>query len=126
MRTPGRVYARHPFQAGCECDCCMPVVPSNSEYLCRADASLTKDGRLLAVSNMLTGFELYLMEAPAEVEPLFSFKQDVSAGRPLPVRYLHGDCAIVGGTSHGQVNVWDVFTRLKQSLCVSGVYISSL
>ena len=84
-----------------------------------ADASLSRDGRLLVVSNMLTGFELFLMKAPAEVEPLFSFKQDVGAGHALPVRFLHGDHAIVGGTSHGQVNLWDIYSRLKQSLRVS-------
>ena len=69
---------------------------------------------------MLTGFELFLMKAPAEVEPLFSFTQDVSAARPIPVRLLHGDHAIIGGTSRGQVNIWDVFSRLKQSLRIGG------
>ncbi|KAI0753041.1 WD40-repeat-containing domain protein [Daedaleopsis nitida] len=85
-----------------------------------ADTSLSSDGRLLAISNMLTGFELFLMKAPAEIEPLFSFTQDVSAGRPLPVRFLHGDLAIIGGTSHGQVNIWDLSSRLKQSLRITG------
>ncbi len=72
---------------------------------------------------MLTGFELYHMKAPAEIVPLFSFKQDVSARRPIPVRFLHGDHAIVGGTSNGQVNVWDVFSRLKQSLRITGAFL---
>ncbi|KAI0737798.1 WD40-repeat-containing domain protein, partial [Daedaleopsis nitida] len=73
-----------------------------------ADTDLSADGRFLVISNMLTGFELFLMKAPAEVEPLFSFTQDVSARRPMPVRFLHGDRAIIGGTSNGQVNIWDV------------------
>lgn len=71
------------------------------------------DGRFLAVSNLLTSFELFHMKAPAEIEPLFSFKQDVTARRPLPVRFLHGEHAILGGTLHGQVNMWDLFSRLK-------------
>ncbi|TFK83033.1 WD40 repeat-like protein [Polyporus arcularius HHB13444] len=84
-----------------------------------ADASLSTDGKFLVTSNMLTGFELFHMKAPAEVEPLFSFKQDVTARRPIPVRFVHGDHAIIGGTSHSQVNVWDVVSRLKQSLHLS-------
>ena len=85
-----------------------------------ADGCLSADGQFLVISNLLTGFELFHMKAPAEVESLFSFTQDVSPGRPLPVRFLHRDHAIIGGTSHGQVNVWDVFSRLKQSLSIGG------
>lgn len=93
----------------------------SSHDLFSADATLSSDGQFLAISNMLTGFELFHMTAPAEVEPLFSFKQDVTAGRPIPVCFLHGDHAIVGGTSHGQVNIWDVSSRLKQSLHLDGM-----
>ncbi|KAI9060540.1 WD40 repeat-like protein, partial [Trametes sanguinea] len=73
-----------------------------------ADASLTRDGHILAVSNMLTGFELFELKGFVELEPLFAFQQDVSRGPPIPLRFLHGDHAIVGGTLHGQVNVWDI------------------
>ncbi|KAI0355760.1 WD40 repeat-like protein [Trametes cingulata] len=85
-----------------------------------ADASLTRDGRVLAVSNMLTGFELFSIKGLVELEPLFSFKQDVSRGLPIPVCFLHGDHALMGGTSHGKVNIWDVYSRKKQSLALGG------
>lgn len=85
-----------------------------------ADASLTKDGRVLAVSDMLTGFELFEMKGFVELEPLFAFNQDISNGPPIPLRFIHGDHAIFGGTLHGQVNVWDVYSRHKQQLDLGG------
>ncbi|RDX40103.1 WD40 repeat-like protein [Lentinus brumalis] len=86
-----------------------------------ADASLTKDGRILAVSNMLTGFELFAVKGLIEVEPLFCFRQDVARGRPLPVRFVHGDHALISGTLHGDVNLWDVYSRGKQVLTVGSM-----
>ncbi|KAI0366439.1 WD40 repeat-like protein [Pilatotrama ljubarskyi] len=91
-----------------------------------ADASLTKDGRILAVSNMLTGFELFAIKGFVELEPLFSFQQDVSNGPPVPVRFLHGDHALLGGTSNGKVNIWDVYSRRKQSLTLDGISLPPL
>ncbi|KAH9944939.1 WD40-repeat-containing domain protein [Epithele typhae] len=74
------------------------------------------DGRFLAVSNSLTGFEVFLMRQPGNVESLFTAHQDVSAGCCLPVRFLHQGTAIFGGTSNGKVNIWNIYNRLKQSL----------
>ncbi|KAL1938897.1 hypothetical protein VTO73DRAFT_11277 [Trametes versicolor] len=78
---------------------------------CIADASLTKDGRILAVSNMLTGFELFSLKGFVELEPLFAFQQDVERG----------------GTLHGKVNMWDIYSRLKQPLALdNGVSVLAL
>lgn len=90
-----------------------------------ADASLTKDGRILAVSNMLNGFELFAMKGFVELEPLFPFQQDVHNGPPIPVLFAHGGHAIVGGTLHGPVNVWDIYSRRKQTLELDGNCLSS-
>lgn len=87
-----------------------------------ADASLTKDGRVLAVSNMLTGYELFAVKGLFEVEPLFCFKQDVARGLPLPVRFVHGDHALIGGTLHGDVHLWDVYSRGKQVLTIGSMH----
>ncbi|KAH9847484.1 WD40-repeat-containing domain protein [Lenzites betulinus] len=89
-----------------------------------ADASLTRDGRLLAVSNMLTGFELFALKGFVELEPLYSFQQDITTGPPLPVRFLHGDHALIGGSLHGRVNMWDVYSRRKQPLVLDGKFIA--
>ncbi|KAH9853715.1 WD40-repeat-containing domain protein [Lenzites betulinus] len=91
-----------------------------------ADASLTKDGRILAVSNMLTGFEIYSVKGFVEVEPLFPFLQDVSGGPPVPISFLHGDHALIGGTSNGKLNIWDIYSRRKQSLALDGTLRHSL
>ncbi|KAI0363917.1 WD40 repeat-like protein [Pilatotrama ljubarskyi] len=90
-----------------------------------ADASLTRDGRILAVSNMLTGFELFALKGFIELEPLLSFQQDVGRGPPIPVRFLHGDHALIGGTLNGKVNIWDVHSRKKQSLTLDGTFVTS-
>ena len=71
---------------------------------------------------MLTGFELFSMRTPGEVEPLFSLRQDVGAGHSIPVRFIHGGHALIGGTSNGQVNIWDVYSRLKQPLLLRGSF----
>ncbi|KAI0363071.1 WD40 repeat-like protein [Pilatotrama ljubarskyi] len=86
-----------------------------------ADAHLTQDGRILAISNMLTGFELFELKGFVELEPLFEFQQDVINGPPIPVHFLHGDHAIIGGTLHGQVNIWDIYSRRKQQLAMGGM-----
>lgn len=81
-----------------------------------ADASLTDDGQLLVVSNMRSGFEVFSIKGSVEAEPEFDVLQDVSAGRPIPVRFIHGGQAFLSGTSHGQVNLWAIDSRLKQPL----------
>ncbi|KAH9909426.1 WD40-repeat-containing domain protein [Epithele typhae] len=90
-----------------------------------ADAHLSPDHTLLAVSNLLNGFELFLVDKPGEIEPLFSVNQDVSARRPLPVRFLHKGTAFLGGTSQGKINIWSVYTRLKQTLSLPGKHTGS-
>lgn len=122
-RELGNVYAPLTSQDTCTFLCVhLSSCHIDSHDFGSADASLSLDGCLLAISNMLTGFKLFQMQAPGEVEPLHLFKQDVRAGDPVPICFLHGDHAIVGGTSHGQVNVWDVFSHLKQSLHLRGMH----
>ncbi|KAH9834088.1 WD40-repeat-containing domain protein [Rhodofomes roseus] len=85
-----------------------------------ADADLTGDAKLLGVSNMLNGFEVFAFKSLSELEPLYSFNQDVSSGCTIPIRFIHGGNALVGGTSDGKMHVWDLHTLRKQHLPFNG------
>ncbi|OJT09096.1 SUN domain-containing protein 3 [Trametes pubescens] len=69
---------------------------------------------------MLTGFEIYSVKGFVEFEPLFQFLQDVSGGPPVPISFLHSDHALMGGTSNGKLNIWDIYSRKKQPLALDG------
>ncbi|KAH9933283.1 WD40-repeat-containing domain protein, partial [Fomitopsis serialis] len=75
-----------------------------------ADADLSADGQLLVVSNMLTGFEVFNFKVLTELEPLCSFNQDNSTACTMPVRFIHGGQAVVGGTLNGCMSIWDIHT----------------
>ncbi|KAH9919202.1 WD40-repeat-containing domain protein [Epithele typhae] len=93
---------------------------------CIANAHLNVHGDLLAVSNLLTGFEFFSMPKPGEVRPLFSVRQDASSGRCIPVQFVHGGGAILGGAFKGKVCIWDIHSRLKQPLAFQGQSIPFL
>ncbi|TFY56547.1 hypothetical protein EVJ58_g7575 [Rhodofomes roseus] len=38
----------------------------------------------------------------------------------MPVRFIHGGQAIVGGTLNGRMSIWDIHTRRKQYLTFDG------
>ncbi|TFY62460.1 hypothetical protein EVJ58_g3838 [Rhodofomes roseus] len=91
-------------------------LPPKTAHNNGADADLSADGRLLAVSNVLTGFELFAVKNLTELEPMFALNQDVSTGHAIPVRFTHGGNAVIGGTSDGRMFIWDIYTRRKQPL----------
>lgn len=106
------------FRATCRCF-------GNSTIMCkltlyRADADLSADGKLLAVSNMLTGFEVFAFKTLAELEPLCLFSQGNGAGLTMPVRLIHGGNALIGGTSDRRMLLWDINTCRKQRLIFDG------
>lgn len=72
---------------------------------------------------MLTGFELFAVKSLAGLEPIFPLNQSVSAGDIIPVRFIHGGNAVVGGTSDGKMHFWDVFSRRKQSFSLQGILL---
>lgn len=119
MDELGRALVGLLFRAACSYATFMHVVSLMQDA--SADASLTRDGRILVISNMLTGFELFALKGLVELEPLFCFKQDVLGGPCLPVRFLHGDHAIIGGCVYGHVNLWDIYSRGKHVLNVGGM-----
>jgi WD40 repeat protein len=82
----------------------------NLEPLCisRGHTSLSPDYKYLAVSNLRTGFDLYRLETG---EPLGCLRQVISAGLRVPVKYIHSGFAVMGGSTSGQLNIWDFSTR---------------
>ncbi|KAI0708453.1 WD40-repeat-containing domain protein, partial [Earliella scabrosa] len=70
-----------------------------------ASASLSEDGLYLAISNLTTGFDVYRTDTQ---KPVGSYKHDIGDSRPTPVLFIHGGHAIVGGSTVGIVNIWDI------------------
>ncbi|KAI9069597.1 WD40 repeat-like protein [Trametes sanguinea] len=70
-----------------------------------AKACLSDDGTRLAISNVSRGFDVYSMQSGA---PLCAIEQDNPGFHPLPVLFIHGGLALVGGSVLGELNIWDV------------------
>ncbi|CDO75320.1 hypothetical protein BN946_scf184517.g3 [Trametes cinnabarina] len=70
-----------------------------------ADASLSDDGQRLAISNVLRGFDIYSMQSGA---PLCAIEHDNRGAYPIPVLFIHGGLALFGGSTTGELMIWDV------------------
>lgn len=77
-----------------------------------ASASLSPNGANLAVSNVSRGFDVYKIQS---AEPIASFDNDDNPRTssdepacPVPVKFIHGGHAIVGGSMNGKVGLWDL------------------
>ncbi|KAI1782402.1 hypothetical protein LXA43DRAFT_847067, partial [Ganoderma leucocontextum] len=75
-----------------------------------ASASLSNNGTFIAVSNLTKGFDVFRMETE---EPVASFEHDIGEPMPTPVLFTHEGRAIIGGTTVGKVNVWDIHSMKK-------------
>ena len=71
---------------------------------CSAAASLSTDGKFFTVSNLLTGFDIYAMDSE---HPLRSLIHQMGEQYPTPVIFIHGGHAVVGGSTVGEVDLWD-------------------
>nr|VWO96409.1 Guanine nucleotide-binding protein subunit beta-like protein (Cytoplasmic antigenic protein 1) [Ganoderma boninense] len=78
-----------------------------------ASASVSEDGTRIAISNLTTGFNIYLLKTG---ELLHSFEHNVGDCLPTPVRFIHAGQAVVGGTTVGKVNMWDFVCGKMPSL----------
>ena len=87
----------------------------------RGDASITPDGSKLVVSNMRSGFDIY---DAATGTTLATRTHTVNQIRTVPVRFIHGGNVILGGSTVGSANLWDVATRRKQQSLVIGGALS--
>ncbi|KAJ3006965.1 hypothetical protein NUW54_g3730 [Trametes sanguinea] len=70
-----------------------------------AHSSVSPDGRTIAISNMLSGFDLYDLESQAVLR---SFTHPVDMLRAVPVKFVHGGYALLGGSTAGIVHLWNV------------------
>ncbi|KAI0688939.1 WD40-repeat-containing domain protein [Earliella scabrosa] len=73
-------------------------------------ASLSEDGTHLAISNLDTGFDVYRME---DGVPVCSFEHDAPAPDYVPVQFIHGGHAIIGGSSVGKAGIWDIYHKRR-------------
>ncbi|KAI0689580.1 WD40-repeat-containing domain protein [Cerioporus squamosus] len=82
-----------------------------------ARADLSKGDRL-AVANPLSGFSIYSLKSGDLVR---AFGHEVGQKRAPAVKFIESDKAIVGGSTVGEVNVWDIETGRKiQTLSHAG------
>ncbi|KAI1785652.1 WD40-repeat-containing domain protein [Ganoderma leucocontextum] len=70
-----------------------------------ASATVSEDGTRIAISNVVRGFDIYSLRTGA---PLCSLDQDMRRTFPTPVLWIHGGLALLGGTTTGQLTLWDV------------------
>ena len=100
------------------------LITSTDVGLSRGDASITPDGSKLVVSNMRSGFDIY---DAATGTSLATLTHTVDQIRTVPVRFIHGGNVILGGSTVGLANLWDVATcRKQQSLVIGGTPLRGL
>ncbi|KAG1883713.1 WD40-repeat-containing domain protein [Suillus subluteus] len=70
-----------------------------------ASTTISPDHHLLAVSNLMHGFDIYNLETYAIEGRVFN---EISTGHVVPVLFIHHGCAVIGGSATGTVRMWDV------------------
>ena len=95
---------------------CMVILSPHVTY--SANLSLSKDNNFYAVSNLYTGFDIYLTKSG---EPTgISMRAEVGDPYPTPVLFVHGDQALLTGSSIGVPRLWATASgRPHQSLSVT-------
>ncbi|KAI0658042.1 WD40-repeat-containing domain protein [Cubamyces menziesii] len=78
-----------------------------------ASSSLSPDGFNIAVANMVNGFDVYDLDTGAVVLSLF---HKVGKEYPVPVQYVHGGNAILGGSTVGMLDLWYVEGTLSRKM----------
>ncbi|KAJ8457605.1 hypothetical protein ONZ51_g11427 [Trametes cubensis] len=75
-----------------------------------ADSSVSADGKLIAISNVISGFDVYSLESDTA---LSAFGHTVTEYRKIPVLFIHNAAVLVGGNLQGDVHLWDVSSGRK-------------
>ena len=88
---------------------CSLVVGGLRTLYSSARTHLSDNARYIAVSSLGKGFDVYDVQSGA---PKCSFPHGTGEKYLLPVLFIHGGNAIIGGTTTGTVNVWDVSQSL--------------
>lgn len=75
----------------------------------RGSASVSPDGSLLAISNVKDGFDLFNIDQN-KVSHMF-YHAESNPGFPLPVLFIHGGSAVVGGSGCGTVHIRETSSK---------------
>ena len=75
----------------------------------RGSMGVSPDGKVLVVSNLNTGLDFYHLD---------NSRQDGSVSHPctglrVPVEFIHCGNAVLGGSTTGEVHIWDCVTRTR-------------
>lgn len=94
----------------------------NSEISCicgltSARASLNDSGESIVIANPLAGFTLYNVQTGDLVR---AFGHDIGQERATSVKLIERGTAIVGGSTIGAVNIWDIETGRKVQTLIHG------
>ncbi|OJT02572.1 hypothetical protein TRAPUB_6894 [Trametes pubescens] len=76
-----------------------------------ASISVDPTGTFIAASNLVSGVDIHRIETGALVS---SVAHDIGEEYPIPVLYIHGGYAIIGGSTLGYAYIWVVKTELPQ------------
>ncbi|KAI0648932.1 WD40-repeat-containing domain protein [Trametes meyenii] len=93
---------------------CLQTIAMSGQTAC---ADLSCDDRRLAVSNVVTGFDLYALSSG---HLLRAFGQDAVNRRATPVRFIESGSVLVGGTTVGEIVVWDLNSGCKLQTLIPG------
>ncbi|KAI9057524.1 WD40 repeat-like protein [Trametes sanguinea] len=87
-----------------------------------AHSSVSPDGATIAISNMVSGFDLYDLTSQAVLR---SFTHPVESLRAVPVLFVHGGHALLGGSTTGQIHLWNSHNgRVHQKFSLGGECVS--
>jgi hypothetical protein len=94
----------------------------------RGDTCLSRDQRLLSVYNLSTGFDVYDLNSHMSLIKRIDNERTTNGGKLfLPVKFIHRDTALFGGSSSGWMRLWpaqDTHTETSlQNVVLSGVFI---
>ncbi|OJT15121.1 Spindle pole body-associated protein sad1 [Trametes pubescens] len=68
-----------------------------------ADASVSRDAKLIAISNVISGFDVYSIDSGTAV---CSVGHTVTGYRKIPVLLAHDAVMVLGGNLQGDVHLW--------------------
>ena len=68
---------------------------------------VSPDGNTLVVSNLDSGFDVYHLDNSTSDGSILH----PCHGRKVPITFIHGGFALLGGSSFGQVSIWDARSR---------------
>jgi len=72
------------------------------------DASISPDHRLIIISNLSTGFDVYDLETKRKVKTCLNENSLISGKLCLPVSFINGGRYFMVGSSIGRLAIWSL------------------